>query len=884
LHARATAGYVRAVSLVEIRRRALVVIALVAACGEDGGTADGTTGGGDASATTSFATTAASASTSTTTVADETSNGSTGAGSGGEATTGSGSDSGSTGGETDGETGMATVTECGTMLDPPAVGTCEVTQAGTVGLVLRGVVLGADEVLRGGEVLIDGAGIISCVDCDCSAMPGYADASVVTCANGAISPGLINPHDHLGYANNQPIGDGVDRYEHRHDWRIGKNGHEALPYNEATSNTAVRVAAELRFLMGGVTSTASTGDSPGLLRNLDTDPTALEGLPIQPSYTDTFPLDDSNGWQNDFGCDYGDDPTTSSDIDNWHAYSPHIAEGISDAAYNELVCTSTGDTDLIQPNTAIIHAIGIVPEQIELIAESHSRVIWSPRSNIVLYGNTAPVTVLDAMGVPIALGTDWMLSGSMDLQRELRCASDLDDTYFGDHFDARELWQMVTTNAALATGTELALGKLQPAYVADIAVFAMGDSVDHEAIVAELADVALVLRGGQALYGDADLLATPALGGASCEVLDVCGASKRACVAADTGYTLDAARAAIEAYYPLFFCGEPTDEPSCVPYRDEYPDGIVAGDMDGDGIGDALDLCPSVFDPVRWLEATQGDADADGAGDACDPCPLDSTDACNVVSADDVDDDGVLNGSDNCPLVANDQSDADADGHGDACDGCPLVNAGPSACALSIAAIRDPDHPDHPTEGTIVLVEDAIVTAVRSSGTGFYVQDDTLAPYTGIFVFTYDADVELGNRVTVRGVYDEFFGLGEIVAQSVVVTEATTTLPFDPIAFADPSELATGSPDAEGWESMLVEVGPVTITDFNPDAPNDYDELEVTGGLRVDDEVDQAMDNACPNGTNLTSVVGVLGYGFSDYKLLPRSPADVVAPGCSPFP
>jgi hypothetical protein len=38
----------------------------------------------------------------------------------------------------------------------------------------------------------------------------------------------------------------------------------------------------------------------------------------------------------------------------------------------------------------------------------------------------------------------------------------------------------------------------------------------------------------------------------------------------------------------------------------------------------------------------------------------------------DTDDDGAVDGADNCPLEANpDQRDVDGDGHGDACDDCP---------------------------------------------------------------------------------------------------------------------------------------------------------------------------------------------------------------------
>ena len=49
--------------------------------------------------------------------------------------------------------------------------------------------------------------------------------------------------------------------------------------------------------------------------------------------------------------------------------------------------------------------------------------IWSPRSNVALYGDTAPVTLYDRMGVNIGLGTDWLISGSMNMLRELACAA-----------------------------------------------------------------------------------------------------------------------------------------------------------------------------------------------------------------------------------------------------------------------------------------------------------------------------------------------------------------------------------------------------------------------------------------------------------------------------
>ena len=84
--------------------------------------------------------------------------------------------------------------------------------------------------------------------------------------------------------------------------------------------------------------------------------------------------------------------------------------------------------------------------------------IWSPRSNLSLYGNTAPVTMLKNQGVLLSLGTDWTPSGSANLLRELNCADRLNHLYYDDAFTDRELWLMATRNPAVALGVSDKLG------------------------------------------------------------------------------------------------------------------------------------------------------------------------------------------------------------------------------------------------------------------------------------------------------------------------------------------------------------------------------------------------------------------------------------------
>ncbi len=93
--------------------------------------------------------------------------------------------------------------------------------------------------------------------------------------------------------------------------------------------------------------------------------------------------------------------------------------------------------------------------------------------------------------------------------------------------------------------------------------------------------------------------------------------------------------------------------------------GVVATDVDSDGVLSTVDNCPTV------PNADQADADNDGVGELCDNCQT------NVNPAQtDTDSDGVGDLCDNCPTSANSaQTDTDADGQGDPCDPTPQADA-----------------------------------------------------------------------------------------------------------------------------------------------------------------------------------------------------------------
>lgn len=753
---------------------------------------------------------------------------------------------------------------CDVDLPSPSTGTCDIAAGDGVAIAIRGDILGDNVIYENGTVVYSNTRI-TCVGCDCANSPGYDTATVLSCPGAAVSPGLINPHDHITFTEGSPIDHGSTRYDHRHEWRAELSAPQN-PHGKAGDSDGVRWG-ELRMLMSGVTSMVGSGKANDLVRNLD----RLEGEDRTFGFMEvdfqTFSLGDSKSSSTnrpDCGWNYRD---SEIEVAGMHAYLPHVAEGIDEYAATEFRCQSSSfgkAEDFTEKNTTHIHSIGLTSADYYNMARDQARILWSPRSNISLYGMTAGVQIFHRLGGVVALGTDWTYSGSANMPRELACADEYNRNQLNSYFSDQDLFEMATINAAIATGSETLIGTLTEDKVADIVIYGGSARYYRSVIEASNEDVALVVLGGTAMFGDADVVSAL---GQSCDPVDVCGTAKTVCATAEFEKSYSDIQAAVQsgkAAYPAIFCGVPANEPTCIPSRPGEFTGIAtADDNDGDGVANASDNCPDVFNPTRPIDtAGQEDADGDGVGDACDETPLPA----------DLDGDGSDNEADNCPFDENaDQVDGDSDNKGDVCDFCPASPNPDSVCGESYLEATITEIQDGTiAEDTGVLIKDVVVTAAWDSG--FWIQDPAASVFAGVQVFSgSDHGAEVGKLVDVQGRITEFYGDTEIVDTTVIVKGDTT--PIEPIS------VTVAQAATEEYEGMLVSLSDVSSY-ADPyscagDDANCGDEglWEVNGSIVVYDRI--YADEDWATHTSQSSVAGVMAYRFDRRRILPRNAGDL---------
>lgn len=413
-----------------------------------------------------------------------------------------------------------------------------VVREGTRGILLHGVVLTPEEVLDDAQVLVIGLDIV-CVASDCT---GDADARNATwiATGGIISPGLIDAHNHLAY-NFLPewIPPAGTTYENRYQWAEDPSyeAHIAPFANHRVEATHVCPASkwgELRSLIHATTTIQ--GQSPnqtcvqGGVRNADHEH-RLQWDHMRTAIGSPRDVDDETAASYIESFDRAVEPTTRFAIHMQEGFANNnVLEEFESWAGRDTRPNRHAGVSLLHNETSVlIHSMSLTPAQLDEVAATNSKIVWSPSSNLALYGQTAPIADILARGIVTGIGPDWTISGEDDLLAELRFARDYAISRGIGAVTPKKLWQMATSDGAVVVGLEGHIGRIEVGYRGDLAVFRRVDPDPHLSVINNRAqDVELVTIDGQVYYGPGAL--REQLGrNTGCEALDVCGVAKFVC-------------------------------------------------------------------------------------------------------------------------------------------------------------------------------------------------------------------------------------------------------------------------------------------------------------------------------------------------------------------
>ena len=378
------------------------------------------------------------------------------------------------------------------------------------------VVTMADDfaVLADGIVYVDKGAVVAVQDHRQPVPDGFEGVHVLQ-TRGTIYPGLIELHNHLSY-NALPLWSPVPkRFEHRDQWPDHPDYRKLISgpmtvigrFRDAEGKAALLAPlvryVECKCLFGGVTTSQGIMLSSnagvqryyrGIVRNVErTDDPALSEA--QGRIADVDAKDASAFFgrlQKEDSC-----------------YLLHLSEGItpdgqtdSVARRHFLALEVAPDQWALNDRFTGIHAAGLLPEDFAVLARHGGSMIWSPLSNLLLYGATARVAAAREAGVRIGLGSDWSPSGSKNLLGELKVAWLYSQHLLDGLFSARDLVAMATREGAAILKWDQALGSLEPGKRADLLVIDGKTGDPYEALIrAPETAIHLVMINGVARYG-----------------------------------------------------------------------------------------------------------------------------------------------------------------------------------------------------------------------------------------------------------------------------------------------------------------------------------------------------------------------------------------------
>ncbi len=394
-------------------------------------------------------------------------------------------------------------------------------------LVVEGTVAamapGAEDVAAPGRVWLDDDGTVAAVTAPADAGPaGFPDdAPVVSVGDSAvIYPGLVDLHSHLGY-NTLPLwtdpGQSVP-YLHHDSWPGEPSYRPDVSWPAWTlaagAPESLLAYVQVRALAGGTTSiqgwpSMSRSPSNRLVRCVDDDRVGPLSDPVRVSA---------------LTLEAADLRSRRESMDAGSIFIYHCSEGQVDS----IVVREFADLDAetcLRPSMVCIHTNALEASDYRrwrTAARAHSSrgpygyVVWSPFSNLWLYGSTTDVPAARDAGLEICLGTDWGPSGTHNLLGEAKVARLWSDARGWGLSDADIVAMMTSAPGdALARSWQTPVGRLVPGGLGDLVVVAQRrDDPWSSLVAARERDVELVVVGGRPRWGTTPLMRAAGAGDA----------------------------------------------------------------------------------------------------------------------------------------------------------------------------------------------------------------------------------------------------------------------------------------------------------------------------------------------------------------------------------
>jgi 5-methylthioadenosine/S-adenosylhomocysteine deaminase len=349
----------------------------------------------------------------------------------------------------------------------------------------------------------------------------------VAATKGTVFPGLVELHNHLPY-DVLSLWQVPKQYANRDQWSGPSNpdyhrlitGPMARLGSDPTVTAAIVRFVEVRCLLGGTTTSQgitlakSSGivtHFRGLVRNVES-----PGDPdLRAATTHIADVEATDGEK------------FLERISGKDKMILHLAEGTNAAARNHFAALQIAPGKwAITPNLIGIHCVALTDADFEVFGAHGGSMVWSPLSNLLLYGRTADIAAAMRHGVPIALGSDWSPSGSKNLLGELKVAR-LAAADLGVDLTDRDLVAMATRTPARMLGWDAHLGTLEAGRRADLVVVRGASGDPYSALVdADESGVDLVVINGVPRAGRPGLMKTTLGGTAGTEIVEVGGARR----------------------------------------------------------------------------------------------------------------------------------------------------------------------------------------------------------------------------------------------------------------------------------------------------------------------------------------------------------------------